>query len=255
MRLLWLLLFLCFTAVVSANDTLTFRRIYDYQVGDIFDYQHTVANELMNRYSSTFNRVQVTAKHYSTNLDTVFYNFSGIEQGYTNLDSPAVFTVPYDSLACSLNFNDTGFPGIVSNSVYCYPSVTRYSEHLGKTFDGQEGYYDGTHYMADFTRLIYYNNGVDSFGTPYNIAMHLQSQDDFLTDFQLLRNDGSGYLLINTTVQIHFILSSIGGDVMKTGTINPGSSILDLPELACGLYLLTVTKGQQHRTFNIPVTR
>src|SRR4051812_21745565 len=70
---LWFVVFSLWLIAVSANDTLTRAQVYNFNVGDTFDYE--ISGGGINNpipYSFGYERQIVEAKYYSSGLDTLF---------------------------------------------------------------------------------------------------------------------------------------------------------------------------------------
>jgi hypothetical protein len=99
MRYIPISLFIILFFSVKANDTLTLRQVFNYDIGDTFDYlysvKYVVDPEFGNDYyGQTYIRYVITNKTVSTDSNTVMYIRQQVYPdnrldtlSYTNLDS------------------------------------------------------------------------------------------------------------------------------------------------------------------------
>ncbi len=184
-KALLILLFTCCAFLVKANDTLTLREAFTYNVGDTLDFKTTNYNTVIGGgsggyQSNGFRRRVVTAKTFNTNSDTLSIEFSTGEQlMVTNLDSIAVFypandtlndTIYYRYCFIDLKIDTTTYPHIISNRIdfNCFESGSGYgfAKGLGRTYYWS-GYGDPLDGVESYSEeLVYYSNGVTRIGKP-----------------------------------------------------------------------------------------
>jgi hypothetical protein len=185
-----LLLFVLLSALHSAraSDTLTIRQIYNFDVGDTFDFETRFTTPNFN--ASVYDRYCIISKTVSTSNDTVTYIRQQIYPNaytdtiqYYNLDSPVWFAfdtpiaAPYFSIDTfrlndgritnKLTYNTNQWPGPG-------PRYAQYGEGLGMIdtlskvvyfFSQQTGdlLYSGEYHRT----LVYFSKGSEQYGIPY----------------------------------------------------------------------------------------
>lgn len=117
--ILFLLIISAFSKI-KASDTLTVRQVFNFNVGDTFDYHQHFAGDLAGPgyvVSDDYQRIIITGKNTTVHQDTIFYTYSqkGIntlytpyyfKSVYTNLDSTILY---YDYIADSIAQTDSFF--------------------------------------------------------------------------------------------------------------------------------------------------
>lgn len=166
-----------------ANDTLTVAEIYNFNVGDTFDYKITDVNDAINYYRHYYTRLIVSSKVYSANMDSITFTYTNVNGNVAktevvyNLDSLAVhFIDSIENAPCVYTYSFIGSfaPGYPQNSVEenCFERGSRstYAKRLGKVYHnkGQGNGADG--FQSHTEELIYFSNSDTAWGTPYNIA-------------------------------------------------------------------------------------
>ncbi|MBS1685527.1 MAG: T9SS type A sorting domain-containing protein [Bacteroidetes bacterium] len=182
-KMLFLSLSILASILGRASDTLTVRQVYNFSIGDTFDYRGFVHSSDIgpSSYLSYYRHI-VTQKNYSTNSDTIYYTYYDPDRGYssdtiTDLDSIAIFEIPNIYSSCNMSYTvDTGtFLGMPANSVdiSCFESGGQdiVAESIGKVKHVRSSIdYSGTGYNASGWQLIYYAHDSIQAGTPYYIA-------------------------------------------------------------------------------------
>ena len=179
-RILLLLFILISLSKVKASDTLTVRQIFNFNVGDTFDYAYNFS--FSGGFNSrTYSRFVITSKTTSIGNDTITYTRKQLYPAiandvlvYTNLDS-SVFQI-FDTTSRSqyLSF-DTAYlvDGRLTDSLtedvpLSYGSHTaKYGEGLGLMYSGVPGTDGSSYWTLTDTILIYYSKGTDTYGAPY----------------------------------------------------------------------------------------
>jgi hypothetical protein len=169
---------------VRANDTLTRAQVYNFDVGDTFDYKiETYSTLPFNKADHyVFVRHVIEGKTISANADSIYYQVrketvwqSSFETWLvTNLDSSPIY---FDTLQCPggqtslLIQGNSAYNGRVTNK-YRYITVgcgldTTFGAGIG-VIHASDGYGDGTGaYYNVTTTLIYYSKGTEKYGSPY----------------------------------------------------------------------------------------
>ncbi|HLP22097.1 MAG TPA: T9SS type A sorting domain-containing protein [Chitinophagales bacterium] len=165
-----------------ANDTLTRRQIYNFSVGDTFDYRSSYVNTIPSNEINTFSfrREIIEGITFSAQLDTLFVKKRIIHgNGYVVLDSMVICDL--DSiiiLATSTDCPKTIF--VEANSMFNGRTLNRYSELFCESDSSfvegvglvvsNIGHGDGLgSYFNYGVELIYYNKGGEIYGSPYTM--------------------------------------------------------------------------------------
>ena len=167
-----------------ASDTLTLRQIYNFNVGDTFDYVSTGSVSIPSYViHPSFTRYIIQSKTISIAGDSITYirqhTYPALSYDtlvYTFLDSNVIMidTLPSTG-GCPIGFTiDTSWGGILYNQVSggCDGyNNHRYQEGLGISWSNNGG---GSSYdppiFSNTQSLIYYSKNGVSTGTPYYIA-------------------------------------------------------------------------------------
>ncbi|HLP49936.1 MAG TPA: T9SS type A sorting domain-containing protein [Chitinophagales bacterium] len=181
-----LLLVIIYSALIGAglfaNDTLTRRQIYNFSVGDTFDYRSSYVNTIPSNEINTFSfrREIIEGITFSAQLDTLFVKKRIIHgNGYVVLDSMVICDL--DSiiiLATSTDCPKTIF--VEANSMFNGRTLNRYFELF---CEGDSSFVEGLglvisnighgdgfgNYFNYGQELIYYNKGGEIYGVPYTI--------------------------------------------------------------------------------------
>ena len=199
MKRILLFLFIVFSlSQAKASDTLTIRQIYNFNVGDTFDYSIALNLEFLNSIDpapwfsgSNYERYVIIAKDSSNNNDTVTYTRLQLYPHsnqidylqYFNLDSPVwlAFDTLIDTPYFSIYISSIPDGRITNTLSYnnLNTSVSDYSEFgqgLGVIDTIIPIFYDEINPDEEILdeyyerTLIYYSKGADQYGTPYYIA-------------------------------------------------------------------------------------
>ncbi len=169
-------------SVARASDTLTVRQVFNFDVGDTFDYREYIYSTDIGVSSVSYYRHIVTQKNYSASGDTLYFTYYDPDHGYsfdtiTDLDSNAIFQIPNIYTSCNMFYTiDTGtFLRMPCNSldISCFESGGRdiVASGLGRVrHDRSSIGSSGQGSDASGWELIYYANDSMQAGTPYYIA-------------------------------------------------------------------------------------
>jgi hypothetical protein len=168
------------------SDTLTRAQIYNFNVGDTFDYRevNTMSQVECNDYeiySLTYKRCIINNINYSQNNDTLFIVRQWIYPQPVYYDSLILDSLQYpevyiDSQSChtpQFSFDSTSlFNNLASNSV-AFNCVGQqawvYVAGLGNVCS-TSSFADGGNSTWDSITLIYYSRAGITWGTPYYVA-------------------------------------------------------------------------------------
>jgi hypothetical protein len=242
-KLLLLLFTIASIHILRASDTLTVRQVFNFSVGDTFDYKEIWDNIYPSIYRVTYSRTVISQKYLNTSQDTLIYNGNWV---ITNLDSIAVFqTDTVQTPTPVTNFFDTAsYAGRNSNSIqtggYGNSSSFTLTEGLGETFKGSSYITNsGDPPSSDNTWLVYYSNGTQNFGTPYYILAGL-NDIKITTDFKLSPNPTTGTLhlsLSEVNQNYQFILTDLLGNELLSQPISQTQTTLNISNYTSGIYL------------------
>jgi hypothetical protein len=261
---------------ISAQELMTIREVFDFEVGDLFHYRR--GDEPANA-----TRLTILGKSYSTEGDTLFYtiersyynryNFDGsytfenyiVSSYYTNLDSTILTYKPelsFDSiyqLNKDLEIEDLNYDTIIENrQAYCnilingiqvYIGYRAYEEHLWgrgtglikKIIDTEE---DPGGSVENYY-LFYFKKADCEFGTPDITNVEKNKID--LPIINIFPNPANNFvqieLLSSLTEPLGIIIYGLSGSELKQQT---GSGIVnfDISDLAKGIYIIKIKSGQ-----------
>lgn len=173
-----LLLFIFLSALhcAKASDTLTIRQVYNFNVGDTFDYSYT-----LSFYGASFRRVVIASRQFSPDSTSVTYvrtqlypvNYVTDTVTYHHLDS---FIIPLGS-SSPYTFHSDTMGGHITNTVRggslgFDPVVdVTYTEGLGVVNIYTGSYFYGCNnadysFGSYYSTLVYYS-GAYKYGRPY----------------------------------------------------------------------------------------
>jgi len=192
------LCFICLLFQAKASDTLTIRQVFNFNVGDTFDYATTLsmgfqgAPGLSGGFNgANYSRYVITHIDTSANLDTITYtrlmlypNTQTDYLQYYNLDSPIWFGFdtlidsPYLSIYISslsdgritnaLTYNNTGE---MVNYTCEFGQGVGVVDTITGGIDWQVDPFNEIDLVGTYRRsLIYFSKGSDHSGSPYYIA-------------------------------------------------------------------------------------
>lgn len=260
-RILIVTVFMLFMSLIKATDTLTVREVFNFEVGDTFDYISTsfdlVYHPSGNPFDTTYNRYVITGKNTSAGSDTITYNRVRMYPSLladtiilyhaNNIDS-SLFCVNcsikigisnWDSIYNS-NFPDTWPQGI---GEFRYKKI---EQGLGKTVSrylfkvpDQTNNNQITLIKATYDSLIYWKKGQKSGGNPYY---------KFVTGINDIPEDSFVSLYSNpTTDQLHISIPSylthsnlqitdLFGSTVYSSPIDENNTTISIAHLAAGIY-------------------
>jgi|GEM_PF-3671944 len=262
----------------NASDTLTVRQVYNFNVGDTFDYSYYDFNDYVQYYYTTYIRKVIIGKAYSPNQDTIYYQYNVSQYGtrinpsqfidiapydtITNLDSFAIYQTeallsPTSSAMCnSAEYDTTSYFAYRSDSikVNCFESnyTFRYTVGLGMTFYNQTFGGDpctGTQFcITGFTyQLIRFAN--DSIHLGYNI---IDGEKNLSTCSIAVYPDPAKDIIhlinpANMRSDAHFIMADMLGQIVYDSPYNIGQqkSTFDISNVQSGMYTWRVVTDNQ----------
>lgn len=244
---IFIIFFLVFVSSMNAQTISKRSEIFDYQVGDIFQYE-LIASEPTSG-SHVYTNIEIMGKYYSASQDTLFYirsfaqheNHSWAPDWAFSKRTDTIFVVQLDSLINSGNidtvFTDTVFNGRkvnrFSSSTTYIKALQIFVEGCGLTYSHYEQIGPGTDWED---RLIYYKKGSEVWGTPIPLSLH-QAQNT-LSLVKIFPNPSRGVINIDVPKEVvDFeirVFNANGQLIFKTNN----SNIIDLSNESCGLYYI-----------------
>ena len=263
--LLFLFLLLAFPSK-AANDTLTRAQVYNFSVGDTFDYKTTDQSSSTLAPPSTpwntsisYSRYITTAIYYSLDSATkyivrrqelplpvvfdtlVLDNLSGIE-------------IFLDSIQCeykAFSFSDTSqYNNRASNTLQLSLCVDPYSPGtrifaigIGNVLAVQDG---GVHDFLwnNTTELIYFSKSGETWGTPATIAMgvnNITAQQPAITLFPTI-NNGLFNIKIEDANSANYQLTiyDLTGRAIERSVLKNRTNNIEMNNTSKGMYLWSV---------------
>jgi hypothetical protein len=262
------MLLLIFAAFKSkANDTLTWAQLYDFNVGDTFDYRETYYYQ-PDRYVDHYNvvtyysRVIIKTVYYSSDSSTkyivreqggysyphmwwhdtlVIHNLMG---SIDTLNDSIYHFYAYDELTSdSLYFGHAANSDYIDRGPESYGNV--YARSLGVVVQFSTIYYTSLPDL-DTVVLIYYSNGTQTVGTPYTYfvtgTQQIEQQPESITVFPAI-NNGQFNVKISDASSFPVILSIYDaiGRLVKEIPINDPLVRVSLESASSGVYLWRTT--------------
>jgi hypothetical protein len=261
------------TCKANANDTLTVRQVYNFSVGDTFDYEYIIEdgdagpNGTINK---SYQRMVVQQISYSTQQDTIYYGFSfapfysGIQKWdtITDLDSLAVFQIKFDTtdFTCEgqYSFDTSTYSGYESNTlnIFCFEQDTiyRFTQGLGRTeYHWCIPDFNGAPADCYTEELVYFSNGTTHVGTPYFLLEGVGIKEVSLpVQIELAPNpteDNCILRLNNNSESVSASVLDITGREVVSLFLNKQTSSysFDTKDMSPGVYLVQVTDLQGRR--------
>jgi hypothetical protein len=273
MRSILTILFLSFLSHVYAGDTLTRAQVYNFNVGDTFDYR--IQNIYIDTYYDdstvqvSYSRYVVTSIYWSADTQTKYIVREQVFPAPIVLDTLVLTNVSgYEVVLDSAEFasqaligSDTFFIG--STQDY-FGRSTNYAEY--RSFNGSPYNFNLTiaqglgwvlleeyitqvlHSTSDlFTILIYYSGDSGTYGTPYT-SYHDTSYSTSVVDIsanngslQLFPTLNNGTFTIETQdeTQLPFDLSiyDLQGRKVSQLSISDKRKVIEIPALSDGVYI------------------
>ncbi|MES2621547.1 MAG: T9SS type A sorting domain-containing protein [Bacteroidota bacterium] len=265
-RILLAFCFCLIVATINANDTLTRAQVYNFNVGDTFDYEYSSAGLPTN--PTTYQRKIVTAKYYSSNSDTLFIALevvSGLMENLVlrDLHRNEIYLVG-DSF-CQHDYS------IDSNSIYGGRTVNgvapvlcgeinytdSFAYGLGRVYESRHFRHGlNNDYATSFEKLIYYSQAGEVWGTPYTLYTNLD--EITINPFHISPNPANNTLTINideSLVSSTATITDITGRTLTAVELVTSNQQLATDHFASGVYFVTVSNGKSKATKKLIVSR
>ena len=262
MKALLFILLLSLAAIgTKANDTLTRAQVYNYYVGDTFDYRH-INIYFAGSYTDTtvnFTRYVVTNISYSTDSSTKYIVsqevFPATSQSTLQLNDiqgqeVVLDTILYSYVGGANMYIVTPLPDFFGRQTnytthpYSAPGQEEllFAEGLGEVMDVKHyGYH--TPSVIDTTILIYYANDSVKIGTPYSdFLTAIQPLDAAAADAVLLYptlNEGTFNVQITDAglLPVNLTLYDITGREVKQLHVNDLHNRISIDNYSSGIYI------------------
>lgn len=243
------------TSLHCYSQTLTNRQVYDFEVGDVFQYFGS---------SSSFGaswRDTIVGKSFSINNDTVFYQknsvgnsssnpnyvYSSSIKFYTNLDSVAshyyldqctTSPPPSDTLFQSSQYcNQLTWRRTTNHDLNCFEDNSYTSElivgcggpyHVAYIGIGGSDYYE--------YKLTYFKKGTVSCGNPFSTGI---DEINLLNSINIYPNPTNSNIQVSISNNISvkkYSISTVSGQIIGDYIF---SNIIDISNLKSGVYFFT----------------
>lgn len=267
------ILFMGSLAFVNGQDTLKphlRKEVFDFQIGDVFQYEHIWKSYEPWGYSgTTYTQVTTLAKRVSN--DTIFYDNEikklflngSIQTDYLQdtipyRDSSIFFALPTyvpDSLMHLYKIKNTIYknennfsPGnsLCKNSVLLiggFKGLTNYREYM-KGLGCVSQYYDYYSQPIDYQgktfrkNISYYKKGNKTYGKPVDFTTALEEKQQE-TNVSIFPNPASNVLFIRQLeVDLLYKLYDINSKTVKQGDITPNTNSIDIANIPKGVYFI-----------------
>lgn len=273
MKNLSLLIIVLFSLTTKANDTLTRAQVYNFSVGDTFDYRYYVAIEVEDppggvysyTESTSYSRLLVTNISYSLDSQTRY------------IQRERIFPLP-DSLEILTLTNLSGYEVFLDTCNGCpYYNISMgpISQYNGRSIDtlnqfaGSPGneeliFVDGLGCVINnlaeggcgpcggsslySTTLIYYAGGNETWGTPYydlpSAVEQINALNHEITLFPTL-NDGNFAVKMQDAglLPINMIIYDITGQKIQQISLNNLNNEISIGPHSTGVYLWKASSG------------
>lgn len=269
MKPLFLIFFLLIAFQSKAtNDTLTRAQVYNFNVGDTFDYRHYYNaygdNGGYDTTSISYMRYVITNNYYSLDSTTKFI----VRQQLFPLPLQ-VDTLTIQSLNGIVVLSDTGdcfSAGIQSDIITFEPTSQYYNRITNSSFlmcdypISEELIWgeglgvvlqytpQGTQiygFTIDSVVLIYYSKGTETWGIPYydfpSGLSQLYPANNQITLFPTINTGQFKIKIANgNSPNYQLVVYDLTGQAVKTATLNNGISNIEMPNTSKGMYLWRV---------------
>jgi hypothetical protein len=256
-----LMLSILFSALNSfAGDTLTRAQVYNFSVGDTFDYRY-YANNSYGGFDTSYSNTTISYTRYV--VSNIYWSIdSSVKYIVRRLPDTSGFdTLTIDNIQGeevildTVWFNSSNGPnyykidscptyfGQTTNYITffcCGPGWEEmyFGRGLGKVLDhvwgGEQGYYSG-----DSTVLIYYSGANGTFGNP--IASHVTNITIADPEIKVFPTVNSGFFTVSIPDAIQFpavfSLYDMCGKEIAQIILNKNNQEIGLPGLSKGVYL------------------
>jgi hypothetical protein len=255
MKKLLALVFVVFTVFISSAQSIsTNRDIYNFDIGDIFHYEHEM--QAPSSGANVTSNVEIAGKYYSIGQDTVFYIRDVILKttgsGIPTQISSFTDTIFYSSLDSLVNsgiidsvfYDTTLYNGRkINRDTNSYYDL--YADSLGKVVDLI--YYEPVTLTINEERLVYYRKGSEEWGNPVYVGI----KDNFESlNVNIFPNPASTNINVVFSQfpkePLIFELFDITGRLKRLYKFPKQKSVvLDINDLQKGVYILHIKSNKE----------
>lgn len=254
---------LMFIQIANAQNPFTIENVYNFEIGDLFQYTHEI-----NNYGYIIDEVwqkEVIDKYYSLNSDTVFYQIHTLRWQYYHYENDTVYNdftniINYSNLSdiVEVQGND-GYITLVNE--YCNDSLikfkfqnndpsqsgTTYTIHkfgigLGKTcYDRSENGVDN--YQNEL--MSYYDKGDSVCGTYNHIFETMDINNIKLNAINIYPNPAHNYIVITTKNKFEdkkIKILALTGKLIKCMNVEASQKNvrINIEDFQSGIYLVKI---------------
>ena len=282
MKTICFIAILCFALKVEANDTLTRAQVYNFSVGDTFDYRNYKDIEKANDCGPLESIISIGYNRYV--ISNIFYSLDSSTKYITRqraFPQPLIFdTLTLQNLSgyeVNLDLPDCNGHGTITIDTSRYQGRT-YNMLMQSGCNGGHNpiYYDrafvaglgtvlrysesGAYgcYETDSIELIYYSKGSETWGTPYyNFPTGISELSNDETRIILSPTLNNGAFDIKVTnaslLPVSIMIYDVTGREVKRTTLNNAENNLNIAPCA-GMYIWkAVTKDRLIKTGKIVI--
>ncbi len=255
----------------SAKPTIKTSRIYDFDVGDLFQYKKEFR---LNGLHSSYELINLAITGKVSSVDSFLYNISrvswssakGFDTVYYNIPYPRKFPlVDSNSFAISQahkfqvwarNWENTprDFIYEIENNILNHDTCityylldetltfSQYAEGLGIVYRAIQDKSAGQVY-TQIQKLTYYKKGPETWGT----QQYLDQLEKLPPSIRLYPSITSDILNIDLDESTKFVIINTAGVAQKSGAITQGFNEIDVSGLKPGLYFMRTPDGSSAR--------
>jgi hypothetical protein len=251
---LWFVVFNWWMIAASANDTLTRAQVYNFNVGDTFDYRQSFSGGSFLNVS--YLRKIVSNIYHSVNLDTLYITYQGGQlETLTSLQDYEILLQGGLDVWCNNEFSaDT-------NSIYNHRTLNSFRWQCSEpnsldSFVAGLGNVYHRHFFIDqndvihtsITQLIYFSQAGETWGTPMEAFTGFNEIRDSQSDIRILPNPATTSLTIQSEnpfpPQTTFQLFDLSGRMVLQQELSAKTTRVELVDVSSGMYLYNVVEGK-----------
>lgn len=264
-KLISTLLAFCLPMLISAQNLLTIGEVFDFDIGDEFQFTEFVTPQTPNA-----DRITITDKYYSSDSSIVYYvefhNSYYTQYGYGEISYyfwTRTDTVSYSNLDSSISTYDLWYAYDTSmfyydtiNSIsenYCDSTIngffyltynsfpSEYSNVFGKGLGWVRNYSKNIGENLFNNELFYYKKNGIGCGTPDEIYLSVK-ENDLNNDFIISPNPANQYFNLGNKTGGHFRaeIYNIAGELILSKEIDSNNSRIECNTLNPGMSVVCI---------------
>jgi hypothetical protein len=257
MRYLLIITALVLLSKAEANDTLTNAEIYNFNIGDTFDYRNfsSWSNQGQSGTTISYSRYIITNVFWSSDSSTIYISRA---QKYPTegADTLSITTPGAYAIVLQQNIWCGQMLTVDINSGYYFGRETNYiadfcdgewhdnlfAKGLGVAINNVSGLSNFTLAYNDSATLIYYSGDSGTYGTPYTsfptAINDLNLAIEKINVFPTLNNGIFTVELPNEiSLPINFSVYDVVGKKVEGVILNNSKSTVNLPGISPGIYV------------------